>query len=125
MAAKLSDLVDKTSEANLQVDGPAEVPNQGMKDPWETKEEDRSPSLLPTWSPAQRLLSGHPNRKCCLEIWVTLTEELGAISPPPYSWMALLIEDMLWEARSRLTEAVVTGPGRVILFYRRHSMGEV
>ena len=28
------------------------------------------------------------------------------------------------KARTRLTEAVVTGPGRVVLFYRRHSMGE-
>ena len=31
---------------------------------------------------------------------------------------------MLWEARTRLTEAVVTGPGREILFYGRHSIGE-
>ena len=32
MAAKLSDLVDKMSGANLQVDGHAEVPTQGAKD---------------------------------------------------------------------------------------------
>ena len=32
MAAKSSDLVDKTSEANFQVDGQAEVPTQGTKD---------------------------------------------------------------------------------------------
>ena len=38
--------------------------------------------------------------------------------------MAPLVEDMLHEARTRLTEAVVTGPGRAVLFYRRHSMGE-
>ena len=31
---------------------------------------------------------------------------------------------MLQEARARLTEAVVIGPGRAILFYGRHSMGE-
>ena len=37
MAAKLSDLVDKTSEANLQADGQVEVPNQGTKDLWETE----------------------------------------------------------------------------------------
>ena len=34
MAAKLSDVVDKMSEANLQVDGQAEVPTQGAKDLW-------------------------------------------------------------------------------------------
>ena len=38
--------------------------------------------------------------------------------------MAPLVEDMLHEARTGLTEAVVTGPGRAVLFYRRHSMGE-
>ena len=31
---------------------------------------------------------------------------------------------MLHEARTGLTEAVVTGPGRAVLFYGRHSMGE-
>ena len=31
---------------------------------------------------------------------------------------------MLQEARAGLTEAVVIGPGRAILFYGRHSMGE-
>ena len=55
---------------------------------------------------------------------MTLTEELGAIPPPPHSWMALLVEDMLQEARTGLTEAVVIGPGRAVLFYGRHSMGE-
>ena len=35
-----------------------------------------------------------------------------------------VVEDMLQEARARLTEAVVIGPGRAILFYGRCSMGE-
>ena len=34
MAAKLSDLVDKMSGANLQADGHAEVPTQSAKDLW-------------------------------------------------------------------------------------------
>ena len=38
--------------------------------------------------------------------------------------MAPVVEDMLQEARDGLTEAVVIGPGRAILFYGRHSMGE-
>ena len=62
--------------------------------------------------------------KHCLEIHVTLTEELGAVSPPSLSWTALLVEDMLHDARTSLTKAVVTGPGRAVLFYGRHSMGE-
>ena len=31
---------------------------------------------------------------------------------------------MLCDARTGLTEAVVTGPGKAVLFYGRHSMGE-
>ena len=124
MAAKSCDLVDKMSGANLQVDGHAEVPTQDAKDPWELEEEDSSPTHPLSSSPAQRLPSGHPNTKYCLEIRVMLTEELGGYTLPSHSWMAPLVEDMLCEARTRLTEAVVIGPGRAVLFYRRHSMGE-
>ena len=62
--------------------------------------------------------------KHCLEIQVTLTDELGDVPPPSHSWMAPLVEDMLQEARAGLTEAVVTGPGRAILFYWRCLMGK-
>ena len=51
-------------------------------------------------------------------------DELGDVPPPPHAWMALVVEDMLREARAGLTDAVVIGPGRAILFYGRHSMGE-
>ena len=51
MAAKLSDLSDKTSEANLQVDGQAEKPAQGAVDWQETEEEDSSPHDSLTWVP--------------------------------------------------------------------------
>ena len=124
MAAKWSNLVDKMSGANLQADGHMEVPTQSAKDLLELEEEDSSPSHLPSWSPAQRPPSSCLNTKYCLEIWVTLTEELGAIPPPSHSWMAPLVEDMLHKARTGLTEVVVTGQGRAVLFYRRHSMGE-
>ena len=68
MAAKLSDLVDKTSGGNLQADGHAEVPTQSVKDLQEPEEEDSCPSCLPSWFPAQRLPSSFPNMKYCLEI---------------------------------------------------------
>ena len=68
MAAKLSDLVDKMSGANLQADGHVEVPTQSEKDLQEPEEEDSSPSHSPSWSPAQRPPSSHPNTKYCLEI---------------------------------------------------------
>ena len=51
-------------------------------------------------------------------------EELGAVPPPSHSWTAPLVEDMLHDVRTCLTETVVTGPGKVVLFYGRHSLGE-
>ena len=97
----------------------SEVPSQHAKDLWESEA-----SHLPSWSPARRPLSSHPNTKHCLEIHVTLTEELGVVLPPSHSWKAPLVEDMLCDVRTGLTKTVVTGPGRAILFYGRHSMEE-
>ena len=68
IAAKLSDLSDKMSEANLQADGQAEKPAQGAVDQQEMEEEDSSPHHLPMWSPVQRLLLGRLNTKHCLEM---------------------------------------------------------
>ena len=82
------------------------------------------PPHSPSWSLARRLLSSHPNTKHYLEIHVTLTEELGAVPSPSHSWTAALMEDMLHDARTRLSEAVVIGPCRVVLSYGRYSMGE-
>ena len=124
MAAKSSDLVNKTSGANLQMEGHVDMPSQSAKDLLELEALGSSPSHLPSWSPARRPLSSCPNMKHCLEIHVTLTEELGAVSPPSHSWMAPLVEGMLCDVRTGLTKAVVTGPGRAVLFYGRHSMGE-
>ena len=124
MATNLSNLAEEMSVASLQVDGQVEEPTQGAKDLWESEEDDSSPSLSPLWSPARRPPSGFPNMKYFLEIQVTLTEELGSIPPPSHSWMAPLVEDIMQEARAGFSKAVVIGPGRTILFYGRHSLGE-
>ena len=55
---------------------------------------------------------------------MTLTEDLGAVTPPSHSWMAPLVEDMLCDVRISLTKVVVTGPGMAVLFYGRHLLGE-
>ena len=123
MAAKSSDLVDEMSGVNLQMEGHMDMPPWSAKDLWELEALDSPPSHLPSWSPTRRPPSSNL-KKHCLEICVTLTEELGAVPPPSHPWMAPLMEDMLHDARTRLTKAVVIGPGRAVLFYGRHSMGE-
>ena len=88
MAAKLSDLVDEMSGANFQMEGHADVPPQSAKDLWELEASDSSPSRSLSWSLARRLPYNHPNTKHCLEIYVTLTEEFGAVPPSSHSWTA-------------------------------------
>ena len=124
MAAKSSDLGNRTSEVNSQTEGPVDMPSQSAKDLWESEASGSSPSCLPSWSPARRLLPSCPNTKHCPEIHVTLTEELGAVPPPSHSWMAPLVEDMLHDIRTALSKAVVIGPGRAVVFYGRCSLGE-
>ena len=48
---------------------------------------------------------------------MTLTKELGAVPPPSHSWIAPLVEDMLHDVRTGLNKAVMTGPGRTVLFF--------
>ena len=124
MAAKTSDRGDNMIEANLQADGLVEEPAQRGANQQETEEEDSSPHNLPMWSPVQRPSTGRLNTNYCLSIQETLTDELGDVPPPSHAWMAPVVEDMLQETRTGLTEAVVIGPGRAILFYGRCSMGE-
>ena len=59
----------------------------------------------------------HPETLYCLEIQVILTEDGGATPPPLHTWQAPVVEDMLQDGTSGLTEAVVMGPGQAILFY--------
>ena len=98
--------------------------SQGAKDLGESGASGSSPSHSTSWFSARKLLLSHPNTKHCLEICVTLTKELGAVPLPSHTWTAPLVEGMLHYARTGLTKAVVTGPGRAVLFYGRHSLGE-
>ena len=46
------------------------------------------------------------------------------VPPLSHTWTVPLVKDMLNYARTGLTEAVAMGPGRAVLFYGRHSLGE-
>ena len=126
MAAKTSDRGDNMTEANLQADGLVKELARRAVDWWEMEDEDEdsSPHNSLMWSPVQRPPTGPLNMNYCLSIQVTLTDELGDVLPPLHAWTTPVVEDMLRETRAGLTEAVVIGPGKAILFYGRHSMGE-
>ena len=55
---------------------------------------------------------------------MTLTKELGAVPLPSHAWMTPLVEQMLHDTRTGLTKAAVMAPGRAILVYGRHLLGE-
>ena len=105
------------------MEGNADVPSQSAKDLRELGASGSSPSHSPSWSLARRLPLSCPNIRYCLEINVTLTEGSGVTPLLSHAWMAPLAEDMLCNARTSLTEAVVIGPGRAVLFYGRYSLG--
>ena len=67
------------------MEGHADVPSQRAKDPREFGALGSSPSHSPSWSPAMRLPSNCPNVTHCLDIHVTLTEELGAVPLPSHA----------------------------------------
>ena len=125
MATRSSNVEDQTSGANLQMEGHADMPSQSWKDPKDMGAWGSSPFHFPPWSSARRPQPSHPNTRYCLGIHVTLTKETGVVPPPSYTWTAPLVEDMVCYARTGLTKAVIMGPGRAILFYRRQSLGEV
>ena len=85
IAAKLSDLGNRMSGASLQMKGHTDMPSQSAEDQWELEALGSSPSHLPSWSPDRRPPSSCCNIRHCLEIHVTLTEELGAVAPPSHS----------------------------------------
>ena len=126
MAARSSDLEDWTFGANLQMDA-TQACHPKVERTVKTGALGSCPSHLPSWSLASRPPPSHPNTRHCLGIHVTLTEETGAAPALPHAWTVPLVADMLcWlcYARTGLTETIVTGPGKAILFYGRWSLGE-
>ena len=60
-----------------------------------------------------------PKTQYCLEIQMILTEDGGAMPPPLHTWQAPVVEDMLQDGKSGLTEAGVMGPDWAIPFFGR------
>ena len=74
--------------------------------------------------PGEEANAWWPETQYCLEIQVISTEKGGDTPPSLHAWQASVVEDMLWNGKSGLTEAIVMGPGWAILFNGRWSLGE-
>ena len=117
MAARLSDLDDLKPKIKIQTEGHTLTPTSGQNGPEDPEAFESTPSHSPSWSLARKPKPDWPETLYCLEIQVVSTEHGNAIPPPPHTWQVPIMEDMVWEGRDGLTEAIVTGPGWAILFY--------
>ena len=79
--------------------------------------------VAPSQSLVRKPTLDHPETQYCLEIQVISTEEGGTTPPPPHAWLVPVVEDMVRDYKSGLTEAVVTSPAQAILFYGQQSLG--
>ena len=100
------------------------TPISGWNGPEDSDACGSAPSCSPSQSPARTLAPDQPETWYCLEIQLVSIEDDKAIPPPSHAWQAQIVEDMVHEGRTGLTEPVLTGPGRAVLFYGCHSLGE-
>ena len=96
----------------------------GQNGPEDQEAFGSTPSHSPSQSLARIPTPDSPETWYCLEIQVISTEDGGVTLPPPDMWQVPIIKDMVWDDTSGLTVAVVTSPGRVVLFYGQQLLGE-
>ena len=124
MAASLSDLADQKPGVNIQTKGHTLTPPSSLNGPEDQEAFGSAPSHSPSQSLARKLTPDQPETQYCLKIQITSTKDGRATPPPPHGWQVPVVEDMVWDGKSGLTEAVVTCPGQTILFYGWWSVGE-
>ena len=122
MADRLSDLDEQKPGSNIQKEGHTLTPPSGQNGP----EDPEAFGCTPSWSPSHSLVRkpNHPETQYCLEIQVVSTEDERVAPPPSHAWQVPIVEDMVWDGKAGLMEAVVTGQGQAILFYGWWSLGE-
>ena len=124
MASRLSDLDNQKPGINIQTEGHTLTPLSRQNGPEDPEAFHSSPSCSPSWSLAGKPKPNWSETQYCLEIQVTYTKDGGVTLPPPHVWQTPIMEDMVQDGKSSLTEAVVTSPGWAILFYGWQSLGE-
>ena len=117
MATRLSDLDDHKPGINIQTEGHTLTPPSIQNGPEDPVVFGSAPSHSPSQSLARKPTPDWPETWYCLEIQVTSTEDERVTPPSPHMWQVPIVEDMVWDGKAGLTEAIVTGPGWAILLY--------
>ena len=115
MVTRSSDLDDQKPGINILTEGHTLTPPGGQNGPEDPEAFGSAPSHSPSQSLTREPTPDWPETQYCLEIQVTSTEDGGATPPPPHTWQVPIVEDIVEDGKSGLTEAVVTGSGRAIL----------
>ena len=124
MASRSSDLHEQKSRVNIQTEGHILTPPSSQNGCEETEAFGSIPSHSPFQSLVRKPTPDHPGTQYCLEVQVISTKDGGTTPPYPHTWQVPVEKDMVWDGKSSITEAVVTGPGQAILFYGQQSLGE-
>ena len=122
MATRLSDLDDQKPGINIQKEGHTLTPPSGQNGP----EDLEAFGSAPSQSPSQSLVREPDCHETwyCLEIQVISTKDNRTAPPLSHAWQVPFGQDMVWDSKADLTEAIMTGPGWAILFYGWWSLGE-
>ena len=121
MATRASELDDQKPGVNIQTEGHTLTPPSSQNGPEDPEALGSAPSHSPSQSLARKPTPDWPETWYCLEIQVTSTED-GRVTPPPtHAWQAPVVEDMVWDGKSRSHSE---RPGRAILFYGWWLLGE-
>ena len=121
MATRSSDLDEP--EINIQTEGHTLTLTNGQNGQGNPEVFGSAPSHSPSWSLASKPKPDWPETQYCLEIHVVSTEDDKEVPPPCHTWQAPIVEDMVWEGRTGLMEAIVPGPEWDVLFYAWQSLG--
>ena len=122
MATRSSDIDEQKPGTNIQKEGHTLTPPSGQNGPKIPEVFMSTLSWPPSQSPVRK--PDCPETWYYLEIQVISTKDGRAAPPCSHTWQAPIVEDMVWDGKAGLTEAVVTGPGQAILFYGWQSLGE-
>ena len=104
LATRSSDFDNLRPEIKIQTEDHTLDPTSsqnGLEDP---EAFGSVPPCLPSQFLESKPTPGQPEIWYCLEIQVISTEDEKVIPPPPHTWQAPIVEDMVWKGKAGLTE---------------------
>ena len=100
MATRLSDLDDQKPGVNIQTEGHTLTPPSSQNGPEDQEAFGSTPLHSPSQSLARKLTPDQTETQYCLKIQMTLTKDGRVTPPPPHTWQAPVVENMVQDGKS-------------------------